>query len=192
MRGADKRRAILSKIPTRPVQTDAPSLTTFLRKGVKYVWLPGMGVIVRQILAKLAAQSMLVFPEGRCSGRLPPLPRVLGHLHRRFWCRARTRTTEELSTSHCLFRPRYPRFREALDPLDLEAGSIVWAMKRLRGCLRMGHEVKQYHTTVLLNFRTSAYSQLLCGPRQLQISTKSMRITPVATAIFKCRNLNWR
>ena len=38
-------------------------LTALLRKGVKYVFTPAMEVIVRQILAELAAPPILVFPD---------------------------------------------------------------------------------------------------------------------------------
>ena len=38
-------------------------LTAILRKGVKYVFPPAMEVIVRQILAELAAPPVLVFPD---------------------------------------------------------------------------------------------------------------------------------
>ena len=56
---------------------------------------------------------------GRRSQRLPPLPRELRRVHPRFWCCARTGTAGRLSTAHRLYQPRYPRFREALDPARL-------------------------------------------------------------------------
>ena len=53
---ADGRRGILSQIPTRPVQADTHRPSP---EGIKHDFTPAMEVIVRQILAELAAPLLM-------------------------------------------------------------------------------------------------------------------------------------
>ncbi|MEP1591365.1 ribonuclease H family protein, partial [Sulfitobacter sp.] len=106
-------------------------LTALLRKGAKYVFTPAMEVIVPQILA--AAPPFLVFPDWDA---VPDAFHV--------YCDAcidgfgaalkQEQPNGSVRPTACIGRPTFDSERH-WTPLDLEAGSIVWAVKRLRGYL---------------------------------------------------------
>ena len=111
-------------------------LTALLRKGVKYNFTPAMEVIVRQILAELAAPPILVFLDwdAVADGSRP--------FH--VYCEACIDdfgAALEQGQPDGSVRPIAYTSRATLDferhwtPLGLEARSIVWTIKRLRGYL---------------------------------------------------------
>lgn len=97
-----------------------------------------METFVREISAELAARPILIglFWMGCLPRRLLPLPCVLRRLHSRLWCGATTEAAGRLSAGHSVYQC-HPRFRYELDysRMDLEAGTIDWAIQYLRGCL---------------------------------------------------------
>ena len=111
-------------------------LTSLLKKDVKFEFTPAMEGIVRELLAELANPPVLVYPDwdAVADGSRP------FHLY----CDASkdgfggTLEQEQLDGS---IRPIVYISRATLiserhwTPLDLEAGSIIWCIKRLRGYL---------------------------------------------------------
>ena len=111
-------------------------LTPLLRKGIHHDSTPAMEVIVRQILAELAAPPTLVFPDwdAVADGSRP--------FHA--YCDACIDgfgAAFKQEQPYGSVRPIACISRAILDserywtPLDLEAGNIIWAIKRLRGYL---------------------------------------------------------
>ena len=104
-----------------------------LRKGVKYKFTPAMEVIVREILVELAAPPILVFPDwdAAADGSLP------FHVYCDACIEGFGAALEQEQPGGSV-RPIAYISRATLDserhwtPLDLEAGSIVWSIKRLR------------------------------------------------------------
>ena len=105
-------------------------------KGVKFEFTPAMEVIVRQVLAELVTPQILVFPEwdavADCSSP--------GHVYYDSWIGGVGAALEQEHPNGSV-RPISYIGRANLDserhwtPLDLEAGSIVRVIKRLRGYL---------------------------------------------------------
>ena len=108
--------------------------TSLLKKGVKVDITPVMEVILRDILAGLVAPPILVFPDWD----------AVAHGSRPFhvYCDAcidEFGAAFEQKQSDGSVRPiayvsrATLHFEKRWTPVDLEAGSIVWALKRLRG-----------------------------------------------------------
>ena len=108
-------------------------ITALLKKGVKGLFTPSMEAIVRDMLAELAAPPVLVFPvwDAVEDGSRPF----------RVYCDATIDgfgATLEQEQPGGSVRPIAYVSRATLDserhwtPLDSKAGSIVWAIKRLR------------------------------------------------------------
>ena len=73
---------------------------------------------------------------GFCRRRVTPVLRVLRLLHRRVWRLPQTGAGGRFHQTHRAYISRATLDSERhWTPLDLEAGSIVWALKRLRGYL---------------------------------------------------------
>ena len=111
-------------------------INSLLRKGVKFAFKPAMEKVVREILAELATPSILVFPnwDAVANGSLP--------FHVYFdACIDGFSAALEQEQAYGSMKPIAYISRATLDlerhwtPLDLEAGSIVWILKRLPGCL---------------------------------------------------------
>ncbi|CAB1117165.1 unnamed protein product [Ectocarpus sp. CCAP 1310/34] len=111
-------------------------LTTLLKKQEKFIFTPSMEQAVRVLLAELANPPVLVYPDWDAvsDGSRP------SHLY----CNASRDGfggTLEQEQPDGSVRPIVFISRATLDserhwtPLDLEAGSIVWCIKRLRGYL---------------------------------------------------------
>ena len=111
-------------------------ITSLVRKEVKFEFTPAMEVIVREILAELAAPPILVSPDWNAvaDGSRP--------FH--VYCDAcidgfRAALKQEQPDGSV--RPIAYTSRATLDsewhwtPLDLEAGSLVWSIKRQGGYL---------------------------------------------------------
>ncbi|CAB1100714.1 unnamed protein product [Ectocarpus sp. CCAP 1310/34] len=111
-------------------------LTTLLKKQEKFIFTPSMEQAVRVLLAELANPPVLDYPDwDAVSDGSRPL-----HLY----CDASRDgfgATLEQEQPDSSIRPIVFISRATLDserhwtPLDLEAGSIVWCIKRLRGYL---------------------------------------------------------
>ena len=111
-------------------------INALLRKGVKFAFTPAMEKLVREILAELTTPPVLVFPDwdAVADGTRP--------FH--VYCDAcidRFGGALELEQTDGSKKPIAYNSRATLDserhwtPLELEAGSIVCALKRLRGYL---------------------------------------------------------
>ena len=73
---------------------------------------------------------------GFCRRRVTPVLRVLRRLHRRVWRLPQTGAGGRFHQTHRAYISRATLDSERhWTPVDLEAGSIVWALKRLRGYL---------------------------------------------------------
>ena len=109
-------------------------LTALLRKGVNYVFTPVMELVVRQILAELVAPPILVFPDWDAAADCSCPFHVYCEA-----CIDGFGAALEQEQPDGSVRPIAYISRATLDsqrhwtPLDLEAGSIVSAIKRLRG-----------------------------------------------------------
>ena len=109
-------------------------INALLRKGVKFSFTPAMDKLVREILAKLTTAPVLVFPywDAVADGTRP------FHVYCDACIDGFGAALEQEKTDGSIKPIAYIN-RAALDrerrwtPLDLEAGSIVWALKRLRG-----------------------------------------------------------
>ena len=111
-------------------------ISALLRKRIKFAFTPATDNLVREILEELTTPPVLVFPDwGNVAEGSRPL-----HVY----CNAcidgfgDALEQEQMDGS---IKPIAYISRATLDserswiPLDLEAGSIVWALKRLRGYL---------------------------------------------------------
>ena len=108
-------------------------MNALLKQRVKFVFTPEMEAIIRKILRELASPPILVYLDWDAvadNSRSFPL-----------YCNASLDgfgTTLEQEQPDGSIRPIVFNSRTTLDnerswtPLDLEAGSIVWAIKRLR------------------------------------------------------------
>ena len=111
-------------------------ITSLLRKGVKFELTLAMEKIVREILAELAAPPILVFPDWDAVADGSRLFHVYCDA-----CIDGFGAALEQEQPDGSVRPIAYISRATLDserhwtPLDLEAGSIVWSIKRLRGYL---------------------------------------------------------
>lgn len=114
----------LSKVPARYVQTDS-AIIAFLKKGVKWLFSPFLGGIVRNVFAKLSAPPILVLRFRRRGGRTPPAPGVRQHAVEDAPRPFRVYASIDVSAL-CLGRstPRIPR-----DPLPM----IAWIPLPRRG-----------------------------------------------------------
>ena len=111
-------------------------IKSLLYKGVKFLLTPAMKKLVREILAELTTPPILVLPDwdAVADGSRP--------FHAYFGaCIDGFGDALEQEQSDCSMEPITYISRATLDserhwtPLDLEAGSIVWALKLLRGYL---------------------------------------------------------
>ena len=111
-------------------------ITSLLKQGAKFVFTSDMGAIVRKLLAELSTPPILVFPDWDAV--------TDGSRPFRLYCDASIDgfgATLEQEQPDGSVRPIVFISRATLDnerhwtPLDLEAGSIVWSIKRLRGYL---------------------------------------------------------
>ena len=111
-------------------------ITSLLKQGVKFVFPPAMEAIVRELRAALSTPPVLVYPnwDGVTDNSRPFL----------LYCDASVdgfgATLEQEQDDHTIhlivFISRaFIESERHLTPLDLEAGSIVWSIKRLRGYL---------------------------------------------------------
>ena len=108
-------------------------ITSLLRNGVKVDFMPAMEVVVSEILAELAAPPISVLSDWdvMADGSHP--------FH--VYCDARIDGFGGQEEPDGSMRPIAYISRATLDserhwsPLELEAGSIVWAIERLRGHL---------------------------------------------------------
>ena len=101
-------------------------ITSLLKQGVKYLFTPAMEVIVRKLLVELSAPPVLVYPDWDAV--------VDNSRHFLLYCDASIDglgATLEQEQKNGSIRPSERHWT----PLDLEAGSIVWSIKRLRGYL---------------------------------------------------------
>ena len=111
-------------------------ITSLLRKGANFELLPAMEVIVREILAELAAPPSLVFSDwdAVADGSRP----IYVYCDT---CIDGFGAAFDQGQTKGFVRPIAYISSAALDsemhriPLDLEAGSVVWGIKRLRGYL---------------------------------------------------------
>ena len=111
-------------------------ITSLLKQGVKFIFTPAMEIIVRELLAELSAPPVLVYPDwdAVADNSRPFL----------LYCDASVDgfgATLEQEQKDASIRPIVYISRATLDnerhwtPLELEAGSIIWSIKRLRGYL---------------------------------------------------------
>ena len=114
-----------------------PPITSLLKQGVKYLFTPVLGVIVQKVLEELSAPPVLVYPDwDEVAENFRPAP---------LYCDASSidgyGATLGQEQNDGPIRPIVFISRATLEserhrtPLDLEAGSIVWNIERLRGCL---------------------------------------------------------
>ena len=111
-------------------------INALLKQGVKFAFTPAMEAIIRDILRELGQPPILVYPDwDSIADNSRPF---------RLYCDASRDgfgATLEQEQPDGTVRPILFVSRATLDsernwtPLDLEAGSIVWAIKRLRGHL---------------------------------------------------------
>ena len=119
-------------------------ITVLLKKGIKFLFTPSIEVIVRDMLAELAAPPLLVSPDWDAVEDATGPFRV--HCDASIDGFGATLKQEQPDGS---VKPIAYVSRATLNserhwtPLDLEAGSIVWAIKRLRG-YTMGYEVSHF------------------------------------------------
>ena len=107
-----------------------------LRKGVKFAFTPAMEKLVGEILAELTTPAVLVIPawDAVADGTSP------FHVYCDACIDGFGAALEQEQTDGSI-KPIAYTSRATLDserhctPLDLEAGSVVWALKRLRGYL---------------------------------------------------------
>ena len=111
-------------------------MNVLLRKGVKFAFTPAMEESAREILAELTTPPVPVFPDWDA---VADGTRTF-HVYYDACIDGFGAALEHEQTDGSIEPIAYIR-RATLDserrrtPLDLEAGSIVWALKRLRGCL---------------------------------------------------------
>ena len=111
-------------------------INALLRKGVKFAFTPAMDKLVREILAELTTPPVLVFPDWNAvaDGSRP------FHVYCDACIDGFGAALEQEQTDGSIKPIAYIN-RTTLDsemhwtPLDLEADSIVWVLKRLRGYL---------------------------------------------------------
>ena len=111
-------------------------ITSLLRKGVKFEFTPAMEFIVREILAELATPPILVFPDwdAVADGSRPfhaycdTCIDGFGAALEQEQPDGSVRPIDYVSSVTLDFERHWT-------PLDLEGGSIVWAIKNLRGYL---------------------------------------------------------
>ena len=109
-------------------------INALLRKGVKLAFMPAMEKLVREILTELTTPPVLVFPDwdAVADGTRP------FHVYCDPCIDGFGAALEQEQTDGSI-KPIAYISRATLDserhwiPLDLEAGCIVWALKRLRG-----------------------------------------------------------
>ncbi|CAB1107122.1 unnamed protein product [Ectocarpus sp. CCAP 1310/34] len=115
-------------------------VTAFLKKNSSFTFTSDMEAIVREILKELSEPLIIVFPDWKAieDGTRP----LRLHCDASLGGLGATLKQEQADGS---VRPIVFISRSTLDaernwtPLDLEAGAIVWAIKRLRGYLRGTH-----------------------------------------------------
>jgi len=111
-------------------------ITSLLKQGVKFVFTPAMEAIARELLAELSTIPVLVYPnwDAVTDNSRPFL----------LYCDASVDgfgATLEQEQDDKTIRPIVFISRATIEserhwtPLDLEAGSIIWSIKRLRGYL---------------------------------------------------------
>ena len=111
-------------------------ITSLLKQGVKFVFTPAMKNIVRELLAELSAPPVLVYPNwDAVSDNSRPFL---------LYCDASVdgfgATLEQAQDDHTI-RPIVFISRATIEserhwtPIDFEAGSVVWSVKRLCGYL---------------------------------------------------------
>ena len=111
-------------------------INSLLRRRVRFAFTPGMEKLVREILVELATPPILVLPnwDAVAAGSRP------FHVYCDACIDGFGAALEQEQGDGCI-KPIAYISRATLDserhgtPLDLEAGSIVWALKRLRGYL---------------------------------------------------------
>ena len=109
-------------------------ITALLRKGVRFAFMTAMEKLVLELLVELTAPPVLVFPDAVADGTSP------FHVNCDACIDGFGAALEQKQTDGST-NPFAYISRATLDserhwtPLDLEAGSIVWALKRLRGYL---------------------------------------------------------
>ena len=111
-------------------------ITSLLRKGVKFAFAPAMEKLVGKILVELATPPILVFPnwDAVADGSLPF--HVCGDAFIDGFGVTLEQDHEDGSIKYIAYISRATLDSERhWTPLDLGAGSIVRALKRLRGCL---------------------------------------------------------
>ena len=112
-------------------------INALLRKGVNFASAPAMGKLVRKILGELTTPPVLVFPDGDAVTDGTRLFHVYCDA-----CIDWFGSAPEQEQTDGSIKPIAYISRANLDskrhwtPLDVEAGSIVWALKRPRGYLR--------------------------------------------------------
>ena len=121
---------LIANIPAR-----LRPVNTFLTLGVKFIFTPAMEAIIRQLLHDLATapildtQTVMPLPTISAPSAYTVTPDAMASAARSI------KSNRTLRQPHRLHQPRHPRQRTLLVPLDLEARSIVWAIKPLRGHL---------------------------------------------------------
>ena len=111
-------------------------ITSLLKQGVKFVFTSAMETIVRKLLEELSAPPVLVYPDWKavadnsrpfllyCDASIDGFGAIL------------EQKQEDDSIRPIVFISRATLESERhWTPLDLEASSIVWSIKRLRGYL---------------------------------------------------------
>ena len=126
MGGANFYRKILPDLSKR-----LRPINSLLRMGVKHAFTPAMEQLVREILAELATPPILVSPywDAVVDGSRP------FHGYCDAWIDGFGAALETSIKSIAYISRATLDSERHWTPLDLEAGSIVWALKRLRGYL---------------------------------------------------------
>ena len=110
-------------------------ITSLLRRGVKFEFTPATEV-VREILAELAAPPILAFPDwDAVADGSPPFHVYCDAFIDGFGAAYEQEQTDGSVRPIAYISRATPDFERRWTPLDVEAGSVVRAIKRLRGCL---------------------------------------------------------
>ena len=107
-------------------------ITSLLRKGVKFDFTPAMEVIVREYFAELAAPPIVVFPDWNAVADGSRSFHVYCDAYIDGFGAALEPEQPDDSVRPIAYISRATlEFERHWTPLDLKAGSIVWAIKRL-------------------------------------------------------------
>ena len=111
-------------------------ITSLLKQGMEIVFTPSMEAVVRTLLKKLSAPPVLVYPDqDSVADNSRPFLRYFDASVDGFGATLEQEQENGWIRPIFLIRRAPPESERHWTPLDLEAGSIAWSIKRLRGYL---------------------------------------------------------